>query len=57
MPDDEQRELTVVIGNVFDSYAAMRAPLKDLCHLGGWKNANTVLLCYPSQTTRCSGLR
>jgi integrase len=21
-------------------------PLKDLCHLGGWKNHNTVLICY-----------
>jgi hypothetical protein len=22
------------------------APLKDLCHLGGWKDANTILRCY-----------
>jgi integrase len=21
-------------------------PLKDLCHLGGWKSAQTVLTCY-----------
>jgi hypothetical protein len=21
-------------------------PLKDLCHLGGWKNHNTVVSCY-----------
>jgi len=34
------------------------APLKDLCHLGGWKNAQTVLRCYqtPDEATQRTAL-
>ena len=34
------------------------APLKDLCHMGGWKNAQTVLTCYqrPDEETMRNAL-
>jgi hypothetical protein len=48
MADEQQKPdgRTPRVRRLFATELRHSTPLKDLCALGGWKNAQTVLTCY-----------